>query len=207
MSNESDTQQLTCHRDSDLAIAACGQCSKPICEDHHRTVPYFGWEYHDSTFHDFTTGFGKLILLGVMLVAFLGLSFVVPENFFSDLSTELVGEELMIRPALTQSILLIFFTGSLTLWVQPSDQTFNFRILQRRTHNRKLCEECFSETVPEQALFRGLGLVSYGIVLFGLYQIIIQVSLLPLRIVVLGLLLNGLRTTILFIGGSLMGSE
>lgn len=205
MSSKTYKRTLTCHRDSDPAVAVCGKCSKPVCEDHHRTMPFLDWEYHDSTFHEFRSGFGKLIVIGLLLVALIGIVFVVPPNLFIDLTADLTNENLMIRPALVQSLILLILAGILTLWIQPSEQTFNFRILARKTHNRKLCEECYSETVPEQALFWSLGLAGYLIMIFGLFQIVTQMSLLPLRLVVVGILVRGLRRPLILYGSALLG--
>lgn len=179
--------QLTCHRDSDRAVAVCGECGKPLCDDHERTLT-------DSLYSSYRSSYVPLVeaVVGLLVVpaAILG---VIGGSTLADLERQLFGQAIGLDTGLLLTAILVGLAGLATTWFQGGDSKTSARLLAREPPERSMCEECYQKT--SLARFLSIGLLVLGALLAvgGLVLVVQSQSGVLLAISGLGVALYLLR--------------
>ncbi|QSG14181.1 hypothetical protein [Halapricum desulfuricans] len=151
------SRHLTCEHDGDPATAVCGECGKPLCEDHERTLT-------DPLFSQYKNDYTHLLLgiVGFVVVPAVLLG-VVDASLFADVERQLFDQTIGLHTGLLLTGVLTGFGGLLATWFQSGDQKTSARVLTRNPPERALCEECYQSTSLRRLL--SVALVGLGALL------------------------------------------
>lgn len=187
------SRDLTCYKDSDVSEGVCGECGRPVCGDHRRSL-------RDSTFHYYEGGSRRAVavLVGLLAVPIV-FTQLVPDLVPNLIQTAL-SRTLLFTDAVVQSAIILAVALALTLRLQSGEHRGDFRVLIRRATDRSLCDNCYEDTVLQRAFYYGVVVVAASLTLIGLRDIVTQGVLLPLRTVAVGLAVWVLRDDIVAYG-------
>lgn len=176
------SRDLTCYRDSEKSVGVCGECGRPVCRDHHRTL-------HDSTFHHYEDGSKRAV---AVIIGIAGIPVVFGElfpNLIPGVIQEVLGRPLFFTDTVIHSSIILAVALGVTLRFQSGERRGDFRLLVRRIAKRDFCDDCYEDTFLQRALYYGLVVVAAILVLIGLRDLVTQEVLLPLRTVAVGVAL------------------
>lgn len=153
------SSELTCHRDSDPAVAVCGECGEPLCDDHERTLT-------DPMFSTFQSSYVALVQGLVAMLVVLALLF--GGGTLTDIERQVFGQEIGLGTGLLLGAILVGFAGFSTTWFQSGDGKTSARLLGRDPPERSMCEECYQNTSVARLLSAGLFVLGALLAIGGL---------------------------------------